>query len=325
MVLAGLVILSGEALLPATPEVLRLQGDISPVHDPSIIKAGKYYYLFASNWFHQQLLPVFRSPDLHVWKFYGHVFDTVPQWAAQEIPGARGIWAPDISYTRGQFRLYYAVSKFGGNHSVIGLATNQTLDLDAPNYFWQDQGLVIGTTPQDYWNAIDPSVAEDAQGGLWLVMGSFWSGIKLRKLDPLDGKLSDTDPTLYALANRQPDKPPAIEAPYIIRHGAYYYLFVSFDLCCRGARSTYKIMVGRSAKITGPYLDKSAKPMLRGGGTLLMAGSPRWSGPGGQSVLRGSRRQVMAFHAYDSQTGRPFLQISTIAWKDGWPQLAALP
>ena len=279
------------ALLLATPEVLYVEGDISPIHDPSIIKAdiklGNSYYLFASNWFHQQLLPIFRSEDLRAWKFYDHVFAAVPEWAAKEIPGARGIWAPDISYTRGQFRLYYAVSRFGSNHSVIGLATNHTLDANAPGYRWQDQGRVIGTSLEDDWNAIDPSVAVDKRGRRWLVMGSFWSGIKLRKLNSIDGKLSDKDTTLYALANRQPETPPAVEAPYIIRHGAYYYLFVSFDLCCRGVRSTYKIMVGRSAKITGPYLDRNGRRMLEGGGTLLMAGTPQWRGPGGESILRG--------------------------------------
>ena len=306
------------------PRVLHLEGDISPVHDPAIIKEGHTYYVLASNWFHRQLVPVFCSQDLRAWKFCGHVFDTVPQWALQEIPGARGVWAPDISYADGQFRLYYAVSTFGGNHSVIGLATNKTLDPNAAGYHWHDEGRVIGTNTRDNWNAIDPDLATDEEGGAWLAMGSFWSGIKLRRIDPKTGKLSDKDTVLYSLADREPAKPPAIEAPFIVRHGEYFYLFVSFDLCCRGKASTYKIMVGRSRKITGPYVDESGRPMLEGGGTLLMESSPVWRGPGGQSILRDPDSGLMVFHAYDSETGRPFLRISTMLWKDGWPQAGAL-
>jgi arabinan endo-1,5-alpha-L-arabinosidase len=217
----------------AQPQLLQLDGDISPIHDPSIIREGSTYYLFATNRFAGKLVPMFCSQDLCHWKFCGHVFDDVPERARQEIPGARGVWAPDISYAGGQYRLYYAVSTFGSNHSVIGLATNKTLNPDSPDYHWVDQGRVIESTREDDWNAIDPNVSVDADGGTWLAFGSFWGGIKLRKLDVATGKLSNEDTTLYSLASRRPLRPPAIESPAIVRRGRYYYLFVSFDLCCR--------------------------------------------------------------------------------------------
>src|SRR5437867_7831093 len=110
------------------PEVLQLEGDISPVHDPSIIRQGNTYYVFATNRFADKLTPIFCSQDLHHWKFCAHVFDSVPDWALKAIPGARGIWAPDISYVNGKYLLYYSVSTFGSNHSAIGLITNLTLD-----------------------------------------------------------------------------------------------------------------------------------------------------------------------------------------------------
>ena len=267
------------------PEVLKLEGDISPIHDPAIIREGDTYYVFATNRFAGKLVPIFCSQDLHHWKFCGHVFDSVPEWALREIPGARGIWAPDISHFDGKFRLYYSVSTFGSNHSAIGLITNQTLDPGSPNYRWVDEGLVVSSRREDDWNAIDPIIVVDANSDVWLAFGSFWGGIKMRKLDPKTGKLSRSDTTLYSLASRRPLEPPAVEAPSIVRHEKYYYLFVSFDFCCRGKDSTYKIMVGRSKKITGPYLDRDSKPLMAGGGTLLMAGTGAWRGPGGQSVL----------------------------------------
>jgi beta-xylosidase len=109
---------------------------------------------------------------------------------------------------------------------------------------------------------------------------------------------------------------------FLVHQGRFYYLFASFDLCCRGTKSTYKTMIGRSRKVTGPYLDAQGTAMLEGGGTPLLVGNPRWVGPGGESVLQQKGGDNIVFPAYDAQTGRPFLQISSLAWVKGWPQAA---
>jgi arabinan endo-1,5-alpha-L-arabinosidase len=305
-------------------EMLILEGDISPIHDPAMIREGANYYVFATNRFQGKLVPMFCSPDLRHWRFCGNVFDTVPEWALKEVPGARGIWAPDIALVNGRYFLYYSVSTFGSNRSVIGLITNQTLDPTKPEYHWVDEGRVIGSTSEDDWNAIDPNLVVSTDGGLWLAFGSFWSGIKMRRLDADTGKLSEKDTTLYSLASRRPLQPPAIEAPSIVRKGKFYYLFVSVDLCCRGKESTYKILVGRSKDIRGPYKDREGKPMMDGGGTLLLEGSGDWRGPGGESVLLDSEADLLVFHAYNGITGKPALQISTMVWKKGWPRAGVL-
>jgi arabinan endo-1,5-alpha-L-arabinosidase len=315
---------SAEGLERTAPEVLTLEGDISPVHDPAIIREGATYYLFASNRFAEKLVPMFCSPDRRRWTLCGNVFDRVPDWAMQEVPGARGIWAPDISYAGGRYRLYYSVSTFGKNQSVIGLATNRTLDPRSPDYAWLDEGKVVGSTPEDDWNAIDPNLAVDEKGRPWLAWGSFWGGIKMRRVEPKTGKLSGRDTELHSLASRRPRQPPAIEAPFIVRRNGYFYLFVSFDLCCRGRDSTYRIMVGRARKITGPYRDKEGKPMLEGGGTQLLEGTEAWRGPGHAAVLSAANADWLVFHAYDGTTGRPTLQISTMVWEDGWPRVGPL-
>jgi arabinan endo-1,5-alpha-L-arabinosidase len=321
--------LSAGALIAqsASAEVFTLSGDVSPVHDPTMIREGETWYAFATNRFQGKDVPMFCSPDLRQWKFCGHVFDGVPKWAQERVPGTRGVWAPDISRTRGEFRLYYSVSTFGSNHSVIGLAVNKTLDPASPDYKWVDKGEVFASTKTDDFNAIDPQIAGDESGGQWMSFGSFWSGIKMRRIDPETGKLSSADTTLYSLASRPrtAEIKAEIEAPAITRRGKYYYLFVSHDRCCRGAQSTYKIVVGRSEKITGPYVDRAGKPMMEGGGALLMEGNERWRGPGGQSVIRDARGDYLVFHAYDGMTGRPFLQVASIAWEDDWPRVASLP
>jgi arabinan endo-1,5-alpha-L-arabinosidase len=300
-------------------------GDVSPVHDPTIIRQGATYYIFGTNRFNQKLLPIFCSHDLRAWKFCGNVFEDVPEWAKLEVPGARGIWAPDVSRVGGEYRLYYAISTFGSNHSVIGLATNKTLDSSSSEYKWTDRGRVIGSTKTDDYNAIDPNCINDREGNWWLAFGSFWSGIKMRKLDPITGKLSSVDTNLYSLANRQPLDPPAVEGPAIIQHANHYYLFLSFDFCCRGKNSTYRVVVGRADKITGPYVDREGKSLLEGGGTLVIEGSENWRGPGGQSLFHDDSQDLMAFHSYSSVSGKATVMVSRIRWKDGWPQTLSLP
>ena len=84
-------------------------------------------------------------------------------------------------------------------------------------------------------------------------------------------------------------------------------------------------MVGRSIAITGPYEDKLGRPMLEGGGSLVIRGGTAWRGPGHPAVLLEPGGDLMAFHAYSAATGAPTLQISTLAWKNGWPRAGKFP
>ncbi|HUA14355.1 MAG TPA: arabinan endo-1,5-alpha-L-arabinosidase [Verrucomicrobiae bacterium] len=320
---------------PSAPEALKVEGDVEYTHDPSIAKDGNTWYLFgtANGPVRKGELPIRCSQDLHHWRLCGYVFDKIPDWIAKESPQTKELWAPDISYFNGEYHLYYAFSVFGKNTSGIALLTNKTLNPSSPDFHWADHGLVLRSRLQDDFNAIDPNLVMDEKGQPWLAFGSFWTGIKMRQIDRKTGLLSTKDTKLYSLARRErpknpPPNPPglpgdwqAIEAPFIIHHGDYYYLFVSFDLCCRGTRSNYKTMVGRSRNVTGPYLDAGGTAMLEGGGTPLLLGNDRWVGPGGESLLQQKDGDIMVFHAYDAKTGDAYLQISTVAWVNGWPRV----
>ena len=270
-----LCIMAGNA---AAQKALPLSGDYWGTHDPSIAKDGNTWYVFATGTAPDGgQFAVRCSTDLMAWQLCGHVFDSIPEWVRTARPETKELRAPDVSHVHGEFRLYYAYSLFGKNTSGIGLATNRTLDPHSPEYKWVDKGLVLRSVAADNYNAIDPNYVEDAQGRSWLAFGSFWGGIKLRRLNA-DGLASNEDTAIYSLATRlhkpsdapgKPGLPPdwqAIEAPFIVRHGRYYYLFVSWDMCCRGAKSTYKTIVGRANEIKGPYLDREGNSMAAGGG-----------------------------------------------------------
>jgi len=209
------------------------------------------------------------------------------------------------------------------------VTVNRTLDPDSPAYHWEDQGIVLQSVPgRDLWNAIDPAVVLAPDGTPWLAFGSFWSGLKLVKLAPSLTALAEPE-EWHALAKRERSVlvddtqagPAAIEAPFIFKKGDYFYLFASWDLCCRGKDSTYKMVVGRSRELTGPYLDKTGRDMAAGGGSLLLAGDKDWAGVGHNSAYTFDGKDYLIFHAYENADyGLQKLKIAEIRWdEDQWP------
>ena len=303
-----------------------LSGDLQ-IHDPTVLKVGSAYVAMGTGFENVGggTLRIKTSPDGLTWTDAGHLNDAQPGWVAkvlgQEPPN---LWAPTLSRRGGSTYLYYAASTFGKNTSGIGLMTNADLDPAHPARGWTDAGLVIASMSGDDFNAIDPYRIDSADGRAWLVFGSYWDGIKLRELDPETGQLKASNPTLYALASRGGG---AIEAPSLLERGKYFYLFVSFDRCCAGLESTYRIMVGRATRVTGPYLDREGVPMLTGGGSELQATHGRFVGPGGQEVYSDGISPHLVYHYYDGdQGGTPQLQTTPLLWSaDGWPSTAALP
>ncbi|WP_260596851.1 arabinan endo-1,5-alpha-L-arabinosidase [Sphingomonas endolithica] len=308
----------------------RIAGDIAPVHDPVLIREGDIYHVFSTGIGRdgQGVVSHRTSRDLVHWEIAAAPFAALPAWVAGTIPGAKSLWAPDISYVNDRYRLYYSASTFGSNRSGIGVATSATLDQSKPGYGWRDEGLVVASQPGDDFNAIDPAFVVDKQGRHWLALGSFWTGLKLFELNPATGKLLHPGAKPVSIARRPvpAGAPSIVEAPYIFERGGWYWLLASYDYCCKGVNSTYYTVIGRSKTVAGPYRGKDGSSLLEGGGTILLRADlqekQRFRGPGHSGHFRDSNgTDLIVYHAYDKdKNGAPTLRIASLSWDaDGWP------
>ncbi|MBO0979635.1 arabinan endo-1,5-alpha-L-arabinosidase [Microbacterium sp. SD291] len=315
VVLTTAAVLTGCGVVAAAaPE---LSGDVF-VHDPAYVQTddGHFVYSTGNGQLGDGNIQIRRSDDGADWEYAGEVWASKPTWLADAVPGVDNLWAPELYEHGGTWYLYYSASTFGSSDSVIALATNTTLDPDDPDYEWVDRGEVIASAGSDF-NAIDAGIVEDADGTPWMSFGSFSSGIRMVELEWPSGKRADAaEPLLLADRGLVEN---AIEAPYIVAHEGWFYLFASRGFCCKGIDSTYEIIVGRSKSVTGPYLDADGGALLDDGGTVVLTSEGDAIGPGGQSASAG----MLAFHFYDGAAdGVPTLGILPIAWRDGWPTVS---
>lgn len=281
-------------------------------HDPStILKCGDWYWTFTTG----NRTPSYRSKDLLNWESGPPAHDQQRAWVPEAVPQNNGnsFWAPDIIKAGDKYLLFYSASSFGINTSAIGVLSNPTLNPEEPNFKWTDQGMVIRSRQNDDYNAIDPAPLLDDDGRLWVSFGSFWSGIQLIECDPKTGLRLPNTP-LHRIAHWD-----SIEAPFLYKRNGQYYLFASLGMCCRGAQSTYHTVVGRSSKITGPYVDKEGKDMLLGGGLRVMETDGVYIGPGHAGIVEHEGKQWLSHHYYPA-TGGARLAIRPLTWSaDGWP------
>lgn len=308
--------------------VFSLNAQETIVHDPVVAKQDGTYYMYNTG----HGISVRSSKDLKEWKKHPPVFPEKPGWTDEVVPGFKNhIWAPDIFQHEGTYYLYYSVSSFAKNTSAIGVATNSTLNPEDPGYKWEDHGIVVQSVPnRDMWNAIDPNMIKDEDGTVWMAFGSFWDGLKLVKMAENLTEIAEPQ-VWHTIARRErsfelPDTDPgdaALEAPFIFKKNGYYYQFLSWDLCCRGENSTYKVVVGRSKDVTGPYVDREGKPLDQGGGTLLIEGNEDWYGAGHNSTYTFDGTDYIFFHAYDAHdNGAPKLKVAELEWdEEQWPKL----
>ncbi len=304
------------------------------VHDPVMAREDGVYHIFATGMGIQRM----TSKDRKDWQVKAMpVMTVIPKWTRDSVPGFdKHVWAPDIIRWHNKWWLAYSCSTFGKNGSAIGLLS--AAKLDSP--IWNDEGCIVASREnRDNWNAIDPNFVIDDNDTPWMVWGSFWDGIQIVRLDTTmhvaKGEKPRTLARRYAPGTTTAEPNPtsahagtnAIEAPFVMKHQGYYYLFVSWDYCCRGSKSNYRVAVGRSKNVDGPYLDKRSNDMLNGGGTVLLEGDKKqYEATGHCAAYSIDGKDIFICHGYSTEMkGAPVLIQREIRWTDdGWPELESM-
>lgn len=298
------------------PAPLTLSGNTF-AHDPTMIKAGDTYYRFWTG----DYVPSAKSTDLRNWVNAPSVYDEqypnwVSQWRSEHPDNTFNFpWAPDVSYFGGKYHLYSSFSAFFGRNSSC-ITHLSTTDLAAGE--WTDHGPVICSESGDAFNAIDADVGFTAEGAPYLAFGSFWDGIFAFALDDAGNRVG-SDVTRLAWASE-------IEAPVLFYRCGFYYLFVSHGLCCPGENRsigdlTYRVVVGRSENILGPYVDRDGVALLDGGGTVVVQGDHvTYAAAGHGDVLVDGETVYHLYHAYRQSDAGAELRIVQLPFdSDGWP------
>ena len=309
------------------------QTDTPMVHDPVMAYEDSTYHIFATGLGIQHM----TSKDRKTWTVLPQpVMTVMPEWTRDSVPGFTcQVWAPDVIKWHGRWWLAYSCSTFGKNGSAIGLLSNRSLSFPV----WTDEGCIVTSREgRDNWNAIDPNFVIDDEDQPWLVWGSFWDGIQLVRLDTTmhvaKGEKPRTIARRYSPKNNNRMANPtskyagtnAIEAPFIMKHGGWYYLFVAWDYCCMGSKSTYRVAVGRSKTVDGPYLDRAGEDMREGGGTLVIEGDKQqFEAIGHCAAYHMNGEDFYISHGYSvAHKGAAILVQRKIEWTpDGWPELTA--
>jgi len=269
------------------------------IHDPSTIAQsdGKYYTFGTGGG--------------------GLISDDGWTWNGGAVRPGGGA-APDILKIGDRYLVTYGATGgglFGGHNGKILTMWNKTLDPKSPAFKYSDPIVVASSDGIEDNDAIDPSLLLDpTTGKLWLTYGTYFGYIRLVELDPKTGKRVEGNKALNIAID--------CEATDLIYRDGWYYLLGTHGTCCDGPNSTYNIVVGRSKKVTGPYVDNTDREMLKGGGKLVVAAGDRLIGPGhfGRTVLGDGIEKMSCHYEADlDQGGRSVLGIRPLLWKNGWP------
>jgi len=287
----------------------------SSAADPTVIRTEDGFYLYATQT-DKYWVPIYFSKDLVNWEFKRTAFRNATK---PQIPGGGAFWAPEIRHINGKYVLYFSWAKWGdGDASYTAVATS-----DSPlGDFVNSKELL--TKEDSGSNCIDQFYYEE-DNKKYMFVGSF-NGIYVTELtdDGLSVKRNENGtPTLKKQVCGK-----AFEGTNIYKKNGYYYLFASINNCCDGERSRYKVVVGRSQDLLGPYLDKSGKDMINNAWELVLEGDgQKFFGPGHNSIIvqDDAGTDWMIYHSYvkeNGEVGGRLGMLDRVLWtEDGWPYI----
>ena len=269
------------------------------IHDPStIVQCDGKYYTFGTGG-------------------GGLISDDGWTWHGGAVRPGGGV-APDIIHIGDRYYVSYAKGGgglAGGHASNVHVMWTKTLDPQSPDFGFKDDTVVAASDGVEDCDAIDPAFLLDpTDGRLWLTYGTYFGFIRIVELDPKTGMRIPNNQAINIAID--------CEATALMYRDGWYYLLGTHGTCCDGGNSTYNIRVGRSGKVTGPYLDNMGRDMLKGGGKFFVGASGHVTGPGHFGLLDlgdGVQKFSCHYEADLEQGGRSVLGIRPLLWRDGWP------
>ncbi|MCF8346886.1 MAG: family 43 glycosylhydrolase [Bacteroidales bacterium] len=348
----------GESYIPPDDDSLN-SGIDNPVYskqfsDMDILWIDSQYYAFGTEveWLISGGfwdVPVLKSNDLVNWQKITTLFaGQKPDWYSEQVENydgnmARvGVWASGVLYKNEHVYVAYSVSAWGDPNPAIGLLV--AADPEGPYY---DQGKLFDSEESGVKNGIDPCFFTEDDGSVFMAWGSF-NGIYIAPVIFEAGNVGDTIQNVHVqLENKYRIAGTSYEAPYLLKKGDVYYLFLSAGTCCEGVNSTYSIVVGKSNQLYGDYIDRQgnslntseqaniANPYQVNAGNLpagevVVESGGAWTGPGHNAVtVDHAGNYFLIYHAIELDdpktsnglTLKKFV-IDILEWdEDGFPHV----
>ena len=130
--------------------------------DPCICRKGDAYYLATSTFEWFPGIPIYRSYDLKNWELYTHVLTDDEQLNLKNLPSAKGIWAPCLTYCEAENQFYV----------IYGVMNNMNA-----RYFDVDNYLITAKNIEGPWSepvylhsaGFDASILHDDDGRKYIV------------------------------------------------------------------------------------------------------------------------------------------------------------
>ena len=283
--------------------------------DPSITRAGDYFYLVHSSFSWSPGVPLFRSQDLVNWESLGYILTTAEQLPLQNQKVSRGIYAPTIRYHDGIFYLITTLVDVRGNFIVTAtdpagpwsepILLPEVGGID-PDIFFDDDGKV-------YIAHNDAPVGEPLYEGhraIWL-----WEfDLAAKKIIPDSGRV---------IVNGGVDlakQPIWIEAPHIFKKDGWYYL-----TCAEGGTGyNHSQVIFRTRHLNEPFLPFERNPILTQRDLDIDRANPITTA-GHADFIQTENGEwwavFLATRAYDKtfyNTGRETFLLP-VRWEDEWP------
>ncbi len=285
-----------------------VEGSKKPTYtaDPFVVRDddGMYYlYCTQTDVFNPkasfQRGPVWKSIDMVNWQYVSDVFQNyTPDWGTS---GA-GVWAPTVIKIGDTWNFYYSLSTGGDSNPGIGVATSPTPYGPFTHYGKLFNSEEIGVT-----NSIDPYVFID-DGIVYMAFGSYGGLITLIELTDdglgLKNGLDYQKENKTAIAGFELYDMTNYEGTFILKKDGWYYLLLSTGSCCSGVNSTYKVVVGKSRSVKGPYLDSNGRDMFKPnrGDPVVVPSLSGAMGTGHCAVIQDDKENYwMLYHGYDTK------------------------